>query len=231
MATPRSILKRAVRLLTTSRTPSPDELTDGLEALNARLDSLRNEKLMCFAMRSESLALVATQFSYQIGPGGDLNTTRPVAIEDAWIEDSSGTTYGVLIITDEQYDGIPDKASTSNWPLKVNYRNTMPTGTLLCWRVPSQVSTLKLLTRTPLTAFVTLDDTVNLPPGWEEMLVGEMAIVLAPEYGQEPPQAALQMVRSTKQGIRAINSEQFTAATELPGLVGRRKRTNILTDQ
>lgn len=217
-------------MLVTERAPTPDELSDGLEALNARVDSLRNEKLFCFAMQSESLSLVAAQSSYQIGPSGDLNTTRPVAIEDAWIE-SGGSSYPVRIITPEQYDAITDKTATSTWPSKVSYRNTMPTGALLVWRVPTAVSTLKLLTRVPLTAFASLDTTMVLPPGWEELLVAESAIVLAPEYEVEPPQSALQMSRGAKQGIRLVNSEALTASTELPALVGRRVRGNILTDE
>jgi hypothetical protein len=229
--TVRTIVKRAIRLLTTDRTPDNDELADGLEALNARIDTLRLEKLFCFSMQSESLPLVATQFSYQIGPSGDLDTVRPVAIEDAWIESSDGTTYGVSIITNDQYDAIPDKGSTSNWPRKITYRNTLPTGTLLVWRVPSQASTLKLLTRVVLTGFSTVDDPAQLAPGYEELLVSELAIVLAPEYETEPPQSVLQMSRSAKQAIRTNNSEQMIGFTELPYLVGRRPRTNILTDQ
>lgn len=230
MATASTVCKRAIRLLTTNRSPSTDELTDALEALNARLDSLRNDELFAYARQAQSLTLVAAQYVYTIGPSGDLSTTRPVAIEAAWIE-SGGTSYGVDLITDEEYAAIPDKTATATWPTQANYKATMTTGTLTVWRVPTAAGTMKLLTRVVPSSFSAITDTLALPPGWEEFLVSELAIVLAPEYDQPIPQSVMGMNVRARNGIKVINSRPIPVSSELPMLVGRPARSNILTDQ
>lgn len=230
MATAGTVCKRAIRLLTTNRTPSTDELAEALEALNARVDTLKNEPLFAWSRQIESLSLVATQYVYTIGPSGDLNTVRPVEIEDAWIEDS-GNSYDVRIITDPEYDAIRDKTSTANWPRRINYKATMPTGRLTVWRVPTATSTLKLLTRVVPTSFSAQSDSLSYPPGWEELFVSELAIVLAPEYDVPVPQSVLAMSARARNGVKISNVRPIISGTELAALVGRRPRTNILTDE
>ena len=88
MSTAATIIARSLRLLgqiEAGGTPSSDEYADGLTALNAMVSSWNNDGLMCYARQTESLTLSASTASYTIGPGGTLNTTRPVAIEGAWI--------------------------------------------------------------------------------------------------------------------------------------------------
>lgn len=232
MATVQTLLNRAGRLLgvlASNTTMGTDESADALVALNAMLDAWRNEELMCYARQSESLTLSASTASYTIGPGGTLNTTRPVAVEQCWIE-ASNITYQVKLIEDGEYNNIPDKASTAQFPNRANYRPTMSTGILYVYPVPNATATMKLFTRIVVAAFSAVTDTVTLPPGWEDALASNLAVRLAPEYeGSKVSDELRMMARESRAGIKRINMRPLKAHTELPALLGG-GRSNIITN-
>lgn len=231
MATCATLIERAMRLLgqvPAGASPTTSEYAIGLIAINAMLSSWCNEKLMCYAMREESLTFTAA-VSRTIGPTGNLVTTRPVEIAAAWVVDNS-ISYPVQIITDEEYAAIPDKTTTAPWPDMLNYKGSMADGTIYFYPVPSASGTMKLLTRTPLTAFSATSDTVSLPPGWEDALASGLAVRLGPEFETSASADVKAMARETKASIKIANSGPIKAYTELSMLVGPRRRSNIETD-
>jgi hypothetical protein len=224
------VIVRAMRLLSqigSGETPSTEEYADGLVALNGLLDALRNESLMCFATRDESLTLAASDTSYSIGDGGDLDTTRPTDIVQAWVT-VSGYDYPVTMISDEAYSAIVDKAADGDYPSKANYRPTMPTGTLNVWPAPGAIYAMKLRTKTPLEAFATIADTVSLPPGWEQLLAFNLAVIWAPEFETSPRQEVVDIAIATKAAIKRTNSRPIEANSGLVELMGG-GHSNILT--
>jgi hypothetical protein len=228
MATAATIIARAMRLLgelESGGTPEVEEYADGLVALNAMLDTWRNEGLMCFARQEESLTLSASDASYTIGPGGDLVTTRPVLIEKAWIS-QGGVDYPVAIIEDDEYASIPMKATAADWPEKANYKATMPAGTLYVYPVPNATRTLKLLTQVPVTAFASTATTVSLPPGWEQAMAANLAVEWAPEFETEASQTVREMARKSKAGIKAVNHRPLKGDSGLVTVL--RAKSNIL---
>jgi hypothetical protein len=231
MATAANIIERAMRLihqLPAGGTPTSSEYADGLIALNAMVDSWRNESLMCYAMREESLTLSSGVSSYSIGPSGTLNTTRPVAIENAYILDN-GISYPVALITPDQYEAIETKTLQADWPEVAWYQPTMPTGTLFVNPVPNSTRTMKLLTRTPLTSFSATSDTVSLPPGWERALAANLALELAPEFETRPSAEVTNMAMSAKAGIRQANSRPIVGLNEI-AVAFRADSFNIYSD-
>lgn len=232
MATVQTIVNRAARLLgeVQSNTDLPsDESADALVAINALLDSWRNDKLLCYALRDEAITLVSAQTSYTVGTGGNLATDRPVIVEAAYVLQSTNS-YFVDIITAEQYAAIPDKSTQSSWPDRIWVSETMPTATVYTYPVSNgTAATLHILTRTPVLAFAAMTDTVTLPPGWEEALASNLALALAPEYNTQPSAMVLKMATASLARLKVINSRPLPAFTELPMLVGRTRKPNILT--
>lgn len=231
MATALDLIDRSLRMLSqigSGETASTDEAADGLEALNALLETWRNERLMAYAFEELTLTLSNSTASYTIGSGGSVNTTRPVDIEEAWIVDSN-TSYPVMKMTEEQYVAIPDKTTTSDWPDRFLYRPSMATGTIIVHPVPNATRTMKLLVRTPVTAFATTGTTVTLPPGWERALAANLAMDLAPEFETEPSAALVRMARESKAALKSNNRRPVKANNELSFMFGARSG-NILTD-
>ena len=63
-------INRALRLIGAigaGETPTDDERADALVALNAMLDTWRNEKLMCYARQDETLTMLAELVRYVAG--------------------------------------------------------------------------------------------------------------------------------------------------------------------
>ena len=217
MSTAANIIDRAHRILGqigAGETCTASEYSDGLTALNALLDSWRNDQLFCYAMQEEALTLSSGTSSYTVGPSGTLVTTRPIEILDAYIRDNS-IDYPVQIITNEEYNTIPAKSTQSNWPDRMNYTPTMPNGTVYVYPVPNATRTLYLMTRVVLTSFSATTDTVSLPPGWERAMAYNLAIEMAPEYQTEPTPTTVVLAKASKAQIKQANSNPIFGNNEL----------------
>lgn len=225
MATAQTIINRALRLLAQTNSgeaPTAQETADALIALNALLDAWRNEALMTYALRTETLALVPTQADYLIGPAGsptpDLVTDRPTALVEAYavIDDLSRP---VRIVSEAEYALIGDKETQAEWPDSILFRPTMPAATVICYPVPNAAASLKLVTRVPLTAFAAASDAVTLPPGWEEALALNLAVSIGPEYETEAKASTAQRAVATKAAIKRANQRPAYLRTEIPALI------------
>ena len=97
MTTARGLIRSALRLIgaLASGEPVPAaEAFDGLEALNAYLDSASNERLTAYVIERLDVPLVPGKAVYTWGlPGGDIAHPRPFRLEGA-----------VLRLVDQAYE-------------------------------------------------------------------------------------------------------------------------------
>lgn len=204
MTTAYDIIKRSMQkagILTKTEVPSSDEANDALQELNAMLSSWSNESMLAYVRVLENFPLTGAT-SYTIGPSQTFNTARPVVIISAYVRQGI-TDEPVEVITDEQYDAIPDKSSQGA-PYWLNYSNGYPTGTIKLYPVGDSSYTLYIRSEKTLGSF-TLHQDVEYPPGWEDAIVYNLAIRLAPEYGQQIDPLILELADQTKASIqRAI---------------------------
>lgn len=235
MAAVSARINRALRLLgqiEAGESPTSDESSDALTALNAMLDSWRNDRLLCFAFQTESLTLSSSDASYTIGTSGDLNTTRPVEIVQAWISDSNND-YPMRPMNEAEYAGIFDKTQEADWPDRYLFRPSIASSqaTFIVYPVPNATRTCKIITRVVVSSFAATTDTVTLPPGWEEAIDANLAIALAPEYGVEPSQAVVKMARDALAGIKRTNAlaQPRKLGSDLYSMFGP-NHANIYTD-
>lgn len=228
MATAQTLINRALRLcgvIGSGETPTSDDTADCLIALNAMLDSWRNERLMVYAISENTLTMTVGDSSYTIGSGGDLNTTRPVKIEHAFMR-VSDIDYPVAVVDKRRFDAIQDKTVTSDLIDMIYYNPSMSTGTLKVWPVPSVANVLHLGLWEPITAFSAASDTVTLPPGYERALAYNLAIEIAPEYGRKASQEVVEIARMSKGDIKRVNSPGLKAYPEV-GLMFYASRSDI----
>lgn len=232
MSTVQTIIDRACRLLgqlNSGESADAQESADSLIALNAMLGSWRNQELMCYAVQDESISLSSGNTNRTIGPSGNLVTTRPVRIEDAYIIYQNISTP-IIILNEEEWASISDKTVTSTYPNRIYYKPEMPDGRIYLYPIPNVSSTLHVLTWTPVLDFASVATSISLPPGWEDALATNLALYMAPEFEREPSQMLISMARSSKAMIKQVNTRTIRAYTELPILVNRYK-PNILTNQ
>lgn len=203
MTTARTIVKKAMQkagILTKTETPSADEANDGLFALNNMLSSWSNDSMLIYTRSWQTFNLQANVREYTIGPGQTFNTERPIFIPEAYVQ-QSGIDYSLSIISDEVYNNFIILKTQQGIPQFINYDNGYPTGKIRIYPVPTSGFTIFILSEKELAQFE-LDDEVSLPPGWERALIYNLAMELAPEYGQQPDPAVAKIADDSKGAIQ-----------------------------
>ena len=230
MTTVAGIIDRSMRLLSLTapgESPTTQEYADALVSLNAMIDMWRNDGLMVYATQEESLTLTGAA-NYTIGPSGDLNTLRPVAILNAYVRDGS-YDYPVRIVDALEWASITAKSTGSTIPTVAFFDMTMPTVTVYLYPVPTG-NTLRITTRVVATPFTATSDSVAFPPGYEEALATNLAVAIAPEYEVMPSPIVGSMAAASLKAIKKTNSRPITSYRDVYQLTNR-PHSNIVTGQ
>jgi hypothetical protein len=224
MVTARRIVKKALQkngVLTMGEEPSAEMANDGLDALNAMLSSWSNDSMLIYARVRETFPLSANVGTYTIGPAKTFDTIRPMFIVDAFVRQNT-VDYDMSVVPDEVYDGIIVKTQ-NGIPDLLNYSNEYPTANIRLWPVPSTAYILSITSEKELSQF-TLDDEVDLPPGWELALIYNLAILIAPEYGQPVDPVVVEVAQKSKGAIQTAIMRNRTMDAQA---AGQGRRNNI----
>lgn len=205
--TGRDLITAALRLIGASapgESIASAEATDGLSAFNRMLGSWSTDGLLIYAETQETpFTLTAGDATVTMGTSGDI-TTRPQEIVKAVIRDGS-TDHPVDILSISEWASITNKSVQSTYPRALYDDGGYPQRIITLYPVPSAAKSLILWTKRPLTEISTLDTTISLPPGYEEALIYNLAIRLAPEYGKVVPDAVVLVATESKAGLKRAN--------------------------
>ena len=230
MATAQTLINRAMRLigaLEAGETPTADETTDVLYALNSMLESWRLERLMVYVITDVTHTLTPNDGVYTIGPTQNINVTRPIKISLATVTDSDVDVP--LIIADKQaWENIFDANTVSTYPEVLYYEATYPNATINLWPIPSKANVLTLSLWGVLDGFATAATTVSLPPGYERALAYNLAVEIAPEFQLPVPEAVVGLALNSKASIKRVNSPLIVSQIESASMSGG--RYNVFTD-
>jgi hypothetical protein len=205
MTTALQIMSRAAELIgykDPSEALSGDDTASFLAVLNDLVDAWNTQRLNVVASAVVTGNVSASPVS--IGSGQTISTTRPIAIEAAWIRES-GIDYPLEMLTSSQYDAIVNKADTGR-PSKAFYSATLPAGSLYLWPVPSASFALYMRVATQLTAFTDAGTDYNLAPGYKKALEYSLAEELAPGRGPLNPQV-LRIAQTSRRALKVANYE------------------------
>ena len=203
MATAQDIVEGALRKVG-NHTPTAEQLANGLETLNNLLGSLSTEKLMVQGVTSETHTLVASTASYTFGTGGDINSTRPNEIVDAFIRDSDNRDYHIDLISQKEYNRITDKTLEGR-PYKLFYDNEYTLGKIYLYYTPNAAETLHIDSWKPIVELAALNTTVSLAPEYKKMLVFNLAVDLAPDYNISMNISVYSTAKDTKKKLKSMN--------------------------
>lgn len=78
----------------------------------------------------------------------------------------------------------------------------------------------------PFSSFASVNDEIELPPGYERALRYNLAVELYPEYGKEPPASIYSAAQESKAAIKRMNIKPSYLVTD-PFFT--RRPFNILT--
>lgn len=159
-----------------------------LSTLNQMLDNWSNLTLSCYEVLEQSFALVAGQQSYTIGPGGQINDTRPLKILDgpgtAYVQDFNGNNYGVSVVPRDQWNLFGNRSILiqSDFPDTLFYDPQYPLGIINVMPVPTINYRMFFDSYLQLGELADLTAVISLPPGYERAIVTNLAVSAKPYF-------------------------------------------------
>lgn len=221
-------------------TISDADAEDALTILNDMLDSWSNENLACFANTEQSVTLSIGKNQYTIGPGGDINLTRPLDIKQgpgaAYIQDTTGNNYDVNVVTQDQWNQIGNRGSsiTSNIPDTLFYDPQYPLGKINLFPTPNINWTLFFDSRLQLTTFASIAAAFSMPTGYKMALQSNLVMEAWGHFKGDqtsPSQAMAESASRSKANIKRTNLKPIIASYD-GEIVSRSSSTyNIYRDR
>jgi hypothetical protein len=235
MATAKALIRKAllkVEAVGYSDVLADDDqrIVDGLEDLNNLISSLNAEGLIIPSLTKISHTLVAGTNNYTIGTGGDINTTRPMSITNAFIRDSNNYDHHVTIRAISDYAKISSK-STQGRPTKLYYNPTYSTGKIYLYLNPDTAEDLHMDLMVPLSEISAVGDTVDLPGEFKRMLIYNLALDIAPEADIEDWPELVRIANESKRFVKRLNIQPVPMMTLDSALTGQGRRYNINSDE
>ena len=205
---------RSIGAIATGETPSSNERSDGLAALQDLIASWGAEGIVIpYLNERQELTLTADTSAYTIGSGGDFNTTRPIQIVGATGKGGSNLEHTYRIIDATRYRKTGLK-STGGDPYWLWYNPVFPLGEIKIYPTPSSAYTLYLDSLDPITEPSALATNVQLPEGYNRALRFNLAIDLSAEY-EVPDSILTRVMHLASQSKSVIVSRNAASRVEV----------------
>jgi len=215
-------------VLAEGETPSAGTSQDALFALNQMIDSWGTEKLSTFTTQEQVFSWLPGLISQTLGPSGDFVGDRPVLMDDAtyFVDASTGISYGIKIINQQQYDGIAVKTVTSTFPQVLWINTNYPNIDMHIYPVPTKVLEWHFISAAQLTQPATIATPLYFPPGYLRAFRYNLACELAPEFGVDPSATVSRIAMYSKRNLKRINNPDDIMSIPY-AIVSTRQRFNI----
>ena len=219
---------RLIGQLAEGEQPSVATAQDALTAMNQMLDSWSTERLAVFSTQDQVFTWPANTISQTLGPSGDFVGNRPVLLDDStyFKDPSTGVSFGIKIINQQQYDGIAVKTVTSTYPQVIWINMDYPNIDMYNYPKPTRALEWHFISVTELDQPATLDTVLSFPPGYMRAFKYCLACEIAAEFGVEPSPTVSRIAMSSKRTLKRINNPDDIMS--LPySIVGTRQRFNV----
>jgi hypothetical protein len=231
MATAGDIINGSLRLLgvlAEGETPSAETSQDALRAMDQMIDSWNTERLAVFATQDQVFTWPAGILSRTLGPTGDFVGNRPILLDDAtyFKDPSTGISYGIKMINQQQYDGIAVKTVSSTFPQVIFTNMTYPDIEMFIYPRPTRALEWHFISVEELTQPATLDTNLTFPPGYLRAFRYNLACELAPEFGVEPSPQVQRLAMYSKRNLKRINNPDDIMSMPY-SIIATRQRYNI----
>lgn len=237
------LVKAAMRLIQVSSVDTDltaAELQDGIQSLNRMLDQWAVEELMLYQVKREAFELIQNQNPYTIGLGAIWNTVRPIKIVDAYLTLNNGNIpvdYPMQVLNYDDYNAIRLKTLSTNFPGYIYYQPSFPIGEVYIYPLfaPNDPSTqgpalVTLTSWTPLPLITDPTAYIELPPGYWEAIVFNLAIRIAEEYQFDIRPTTVALAQNALRIIKRMNQRTVTLQTDTALMNTSQMRYNIYSD-
>ena len=179
-----------------------NELSDAFVSLNQMIASWNTEGLSLVG-RQRLLVSLSTTNTYAL-------PVRPVKIESASVS-SSGVDCPLDIVDSVGWEAVPEKGMLSAIIKKLYCDYQYPNSTVYIWPTPRLGGTLELWIYALINQFADTSSTIDLPPGYEQAIRYNFAIMLLPEYPRSQADPSLPaQAQMYKASIAQLNASNHT---------------------
>src|SRR5262245_60261216 len=164
---------RLIGAIASGETLETSELNDALISLNEMIAS----------WNTEGLSLVGRKFiSQPTSPStNSFIIPQPIKIEAASVA-VAGIDCPLEIVDSAGWEAITEKGMLAVQTKKLYCNYAYPNSTCYLWPFPRIAGQLEMVLYAPITQFATVNDTIDLPPGYEFALRYNFSTALLPEY-------------------------------------------------
>jgi hypothetical protein len=226
---------KEVGVLAIGETATAEDANDCLTALNQLIDQWAAERLMVYTTTRTTWTITASDGSYTVGSGGDINIAWPRYVDGiSYVDTSPDPDHETPLsrLTEDAYAAIAAKALTSTLPTDFYYNPTYPLGALSLFPIPtSSTLTGVIYHPTAVTSFAALTTSVSLPPGYERMLRKNLATEVAPMFGRQVDQLLMKQAQDSKEVVKRSNKRLMDMSFERGALIGGGGSYNIYRDR
>ncbi len=231
MASAGEIINGSLRLigaLAEGEVPSAETSADALMAMNQMIDSWNTERLMIYNTIDQIFTWPSDEITQTLGPTGDFVGLRPVALDDStyYRDASTGVSFGIKFINQQQYDGIAVKTVTSTYPQVMWINMEYPDIAMTIYPKPTRALEWHFVSVQELTQPATLATELAFPPGYLRAFRYNLAREIAAEFGIEPPRTVSQIANVSKRNLKSQNNPNDIMSIPYAIMVSR-QRFNI----
>jgi hypothetical protein len=219
---------RLIGMLAESEEPSAATMQDSIAAMNAMIESWDTERLSVFSTQDQVFNWPANQSVRTLGPTGNFVGDRPILVDDStYFKDAStGLSFGIRLINQQQYNGIALKTVTSTYPQVMWVNMTYPNIEMTIYPVPTKTLEWHIVSVDKLTEVADVSTAIDFPPGYIRAFRYNLAMELAPEFGVEPSPQVQRIAMTSKRTLKRINNPDDLMAIPY-AIVATRQRYNI----
>lgn len=206
-----------IGMLGIGQAASPEQIAQAMRFANRMIAKWNTQRLMLYWVGQFPYVLTAFQQDYTLGPTGGIAAPRPVFVESAQIQGpGSKQSLPLSLLDKSKWGAIRDKGATCSLPdglpQDVWIEYSYPNLAFHLWTIPSNACSIILAAWQQLQQFATPFDQINFPDGYEECLVKNLAVALAPAYDQAVSQTLYNEAADGLQKLMAINSQSLGGA-------------------
>jgi hypothetical protein len=191
---------RKLAVLPSGGTPSPAQINDGVDSLNAILKAFHADGMPLWVITSATFTVTSGTNSYDIGIGKTVNSPMPLKVLQARYTVSGDNAVPMIVLDRYDFNLLPNLSTVSGVPVQLYYQPLSTYGTIKLWPYPNDsTTTVTIDYQRPFQDMDSSTDSLDFPNYWTQAIIYNLAWALAPEYGIPP----------TDRGILAQEAKLF----------------------
>ncbi len=191
-----------------SDTLTSTEAVQCLAELNTMLESWQTERLMCYTVTQNSLALTTSTSTYTVGTNGVFAIARPTRlVAPCFIRDAYNADTPLNIIDAATYGSIVSKGAGFTVPNSIYYDagySATSTATIFLYPSPSAGLTLFINSWNQLQSFADASSIALFPPGYQLAIESNYAVHSAIGIRDISP-SLMRLATQSKAAIKSLN--------------------------